>query len=67
MKKTIKNHEQEYIHIRKPNWKRIKFLPLTIIFGFLSFFNFKLILKILQDYNLGYVFTDKSEMINYAP
>lgn len=66
-KLEVKKHESNYIHIPKPCWKGIGKFFLTVLLGFLSYFNFKLILRIWEDYNLGYVFASESEMINYVP
>lgn len=66
-KLEVQKHESNYIHIPKPCWKSIGKFFLTIFLGFLSYFNFKLILNIWENYNLGYVFAGESEMINYAP
>ena len=66
MKREIKKHESEYYHIPKLKgnpW----FIPLTFIFGLLSYFNFKLILNIWAYLDLGYVFASREEMLNYSP
>ena len=42
--KTVKKYEQEYYHILKPKGNPY-FILLTILFGFLSFFNFKIIIS----------------------
>ena len=51
----------------KPCWKGVGKFFLTIFLGFLSYFNFKLILNFWENYNLGYVFAKESELINYSP
>ena len=66
-KLEVKKHEDNYIHIPKPCWKGIGKFFLTIFLGFLSYFNFKLIFNIWENYNLGYVFASESEMINFSP
>ena len=63
----IKLHTKKYIHIPMPSWKGLGKICLTLFTAFLSIVNFMLILRIWKDYDLGYVFTNKSEMINYAP
>ena len=63
----LKLHEKKYIHIPMPSWKGFSKLCLILFTAFLSIVNFILILRIWNDYNLGYVFVDESELINYAP
>jgi len=63
----IKLHTKKYIHIPMPSWKGFGNLCLTGLMAFLSIVNFMLILRIWKDYNLGYVFASKEEIINYAP
>ena len=63
----LKLHEKKYIHIPMPSWKGFGKLCLTLFTAFLSVVNFMLILRIWNDYNLGYIFADKSELINYTP
>ena len=60
-------HTKKYIHIPMPSWKGFGKLILTLFTAILSYFNFMLILKIWEDYNLGYVFAKQSEIINYSP
>ena len=66
MKREIKKHESEYYHIPKLKgnpW----FIPLTFIFGLLSYFNFKLIVNLWTYLDLGYIFASSEEMLNYSP
>ena len=63
----LKLHTEKYIHIPMLSWKGIGKLGLTFLLAFLSYFNFMLILKIYNEYNLGYIFASESEMINYTP
>jgi hypothetical protein len=66
MNKQIKKHEYEYYHIPKLKgnpW----FIPLTFVFGVLSYLNFKLILYLWKFLDLGYVFAKESELINFTP
>lgn len=63
----LKLHTKKYIHLPKPSLKGLGKFNLAIIFTLLSYFNLKLILKIWEDYNLGYVFAPESELVNYTP
>lgn len=63
----LKLHTKKYIHIPMLSWKWIGKLCLTGLMAFLSVINFVLILRIWKDYNLGYVFANEEELVNYAP
>jgi len=63
----IKLHTKKYIHIPMPSWKGFGKFSLMIISVLLSFFNFILIRNIWIKENLGYVFANEEEIINYAP
>ena len=63
----LKLHTKKYIHIPMPSWKGLGKLSIILFTAFLSIMNFMLILRIWKDYNLGYVFANESEMINYTP
>ena len=54
--KTIKKHEQEYIHIPKPNMKKIGSFFLGLFLFSLSYFNLKLIIlrRLSTDIRLSY-------------
>ena len=66
-KLQVEKHTKKYIHIPQPSLIGIGNFLLTIFFGFLSYFNFKLILKIWNDYNLRYFFKDHEALINHVP
>ena len=65
--KTLKKHEQEYIHIPKPNSKWFCRLGLLCLTVFISITNFFLIKSFWIKENLGYVFAEDSGLINYTP
>lgn len=64
--KTLKKYEEEYIHIPKPKKRQVLGLTGSIIFGLLSFFNFLIIKSIYVKFNLGYIFANEEELVNYT-
>jgi len=65
--KTMKKHEEQYIHIKKPTWKEFGKFTSILLTTFLSIVNFFLIKTIYIKENLGYIFANKEELINYSP
>jgi len=66
MKKTLKKHEQEYIHIPKPSLKKVKNFFLGLILSVLTFFSFKPLIYKWKDLGLDILFKCKEQCSQFA-
>jgi len=62
----MKKHEQEYIHIRKPNSKKIGSFFLGLLLSCLSFLQFKLLIVKWKELGLDILFNCEENCTQFA-
>ena len=65
-RKTMKKHEQEYIHIRKPSSKKIGSFFLGLFLSFLSFLQFKLLIYKWKELGLDILYKCEENCSQFA-